>query len=137
MVCLNHPDVNAAAKCAACGKPLCAECVMIFDNQKYCSEACSLKGQASSLRAEQVIDSKRRADRRSGIGKFLTFIIIIAIAAAAVCFCLKNKETVSKHAAAGIETLKAKTGKAVEEGKKSVPQNSRYKQDRENMVNQQ
>ena len=137
MVCLNHPDVNAAAKCAACGKPLCAECVMIFDNQKYCSETCHLKSLASTLRAEQVIDSKRRADRKSGFGKFLTFIIIIAIAAGAVFFYMKNKEAVNKHAAAGIETLKTKAEQAVEEGKKGVPQNSHYKQNRENMVNQQ
>ena len=135
MVCLNHPDVNAVAKCAACGKPLCAECVMICDNQKYCSEACHLKGLASSLRAEQVIDCKRRSDRRSSAGKRLTLVIIIVIAAAAACFYVKNKKHIDTRAAAGIENIKARTGAAVEQGKKVVPQNSKYKQNRTDLVN--
>lgn len=136
MVCLNHPDVNAVAKCSACGKPLCAECVMIYDNKKYCSEACHLKGLASGLRAEQVIDSKRRSDRKSAAGKFFTFIIILAIAAGAAYFYAKNKKSIDSRAAAGIENIKARAGEAVAEGKKNVPTNSKYKQHRENLVNQ-
>ena len=136
MVCLNHPDVDAAAKCAACGKPLCTECIMIFDNQKYCSEACYFKGLASGMRAEQVIGARRRTERRASAGKFFTLIIIVVIAAAAACFYVKNKKNVDARAAAGIESIKTRTGIAVEQGKKAVPQNSKYKQSRENLVNE-
>ncbi len=136
MVCLNHPDVNAVAKCAACGKPLCAECVMIFDNQKYCSEACHLKGLASQLRAENVIGKKKSTDRKSGAKKFFTFVIIIIIAAGAAYFYSKNKKAIDQRASAGIETIKVRAGQAVEDGKKAVPANSKYKQHRENLVNE-
>ena len=136
MVCLNHPDVNATAKCAACGKPLCKECIMIFDNQKYCSETCYYKGLASGMRAEQVISAKRRTDRSSSAGKFFTLIIIVIIAVAAACFYVKNTKAVDTRAAAGIESIKTRAGIAVEQGKKAVPQNSKYKQSRENLVNE-
>lgn len=137
MVCLNHPDVNAIAKCAACGKPLCAECVMIYDNQKYCSEACHLKGLASQLRAESVIEKKKKTDRRSGVRSFMIFVVILAVAAGAVYFYSQNKKTIDKRAAAGLQTVKAKAEQVIEDGKKSVPTNSKYKNQRENMVNEQ
>ena len=137
MVCLNHPDVNAIAKCAACGKPLCAECVMIYDNQKYCSEACHLKGLASQLRSEGVLEKKKKTDRKSGLRSFLIFIIILAIAGGAAYFYFQNKKAIDQRAAAGLETVKAKAGQAIEEGKKNVPANSKYKHQRETMVNEQ
>ena len=136
MVCLNHPDTNAVARCAACGKPLCAECVMICDDQKYCSEACHLKGLASSLRSEQVITKKRSTDRKSGMKKFITLLIIAAIAAGAAYYYSKNKKDIDKRAKAGLQTVKTQAGKAIEEGKKSVPVNSKYKQHREGLVNE-
>ena len=135
MVCLNHPDVNAVAVCAACGKPVCADCVMVIDDRKYCSRECYSRGSASALRAAQVLGSKRRSEHKSSAGKFLTFVIIIAAAVCAVCFYAKNRKIIDRKAEEGIKSIKAHTGRAVEEGKKAVPQNSRYKQNRENMVN--
>ena len=135
MVCLNHPDVNAVAKCAACGKPLCAECVMILDNQKYCSEACHLKGLASQLRSESVIASKKKTDCKCGIKKFILFVVIVALAVGGAMFYSKNKKAIDQRAAAGLETVKAKADKAIGEGKKSIPTNSKHKQQREDMVN--
>ena len=136
MVCLKHPDVDAVAVCAACGKPVCADCVMVFDNQRYCSRECYCRGSASALRAEQVLGSKKRSDRKSSAGKFLTFVIIIVAAVCAACFYAKNKKVIDRKAAKGIKSIKTHTGRAVEEGKRSVPQNSKYKQNRESMVNQ-
>lgn len=136
MVCLNHPDVNAVAKCAACGKPLCADCVMICDNQKYCSEACHLKGLASSLRSDEVISKKRNTERKSGLKKFITFLIIAAIASGAAYYYSQNKKSIDKRAKAGLETVKSQASKAIEEGKKAVPTNSKYKQHREGLVNE-
>ena len=137
MVCLNHPDVNAIAKCEACGKPLCAECVMILDNRKYCSEACHLKGLASQLRAESVIGEKRKTERKGKTGKIFVFIIIIAVACAAAYFYSKNKKAVDERASAGFESVKIRAEQAVKEGKKNVPTNSKYKHNRESMVNEQ
>ncbi len=135
MVCLNHPDVNAVAKCSACGKPLCAECVMIFDNQKYCSEACHLKGLASRLRTAEVISEKRKTGKKSGFRKFVTLLLILAAAAGAAYFYTRHKKTIDRHAVSGLESVKAKTGEAIREGRESMPKSSKYKQHRENLVN--
>ena len=135
MVCLNHPDVNAVAKCAACGKPLCAECVMIYDNAKYCSEACRLKGEASGLRAEQVIGEKRSTDRKGGVKKFIIFLLLLLIAAACAFYYSQNKKEIDRKAKSGIRSVKSKAGEVIAEGKKAVPANSKYKQNRENLVN--
>ena len=134
MVCLNHPDVNAAAKCCACGKPLCAECVMIFDDQKYCSEACRLKGLASQLRAAEVISEKRATAKRGKFKKFIVFLLILAAAAGAACFYAKNKKEIDNRAASGLEVVREKTGQAVREGKEAMPKSSKYKPHRENLV---
>lgn len=135
MVCLNHPDVNAVAKCAACGKPLCAECVMIYDNEKYCSEQCHLKGLASQLRSSQVISEKKSTDRKSGAKKFVVFVIILLVAAAGAYYYSQNKKAIDRKAKSSIRSVKNKADAAIAEGKKAVPVNSKYKQNRENLVN--
>lgn len=36
-VCLNHPRREAAARCTACGRPFCRECVTEFEGRMVCS----------------------------------------------------------------------------------------------------
>ena len=136
MVCLNHPNVEAVAKCCTCGKPLCAECVLIFDNQKYCSEACHLKGLASQLRTAEVISEKRKTNRKGGFKNFLVFIIILLLAAGAAFIYTKHKKEIDKRASIGLESLKSKTGEVIKDGKDAMPKSSKYKQHRENLVNE-
>lgn len=38
MKCANHPEIDAAGVCVACGKPFCAECIQIKDNRYYCQK---------------------------------------------------------------------------------------------------
>ncbi|HYM12786.1 MAG TPA: DUF5668 domain-containing protein [Bryobacterales bacterium] len=38
MNCLNHPDVQAAAFCRSCGKPLCEACKRTAEGTVYCEE---------------------------------------------------------------------------------------------------
>jgi len=38
MNCTNHPEIDAAGVCVACGKPYCAECIQIRDNRYYCQK---------------------------------------------------------------------------------------------------
>ncbi len=35
--CLNHPQREAAAKCVACGKSFCRECVTPVDRRMFCA----------------------------------------------------------------------------------------------------
>ena len=39
--CLNHPDTPAVARCATCGKHVCAQCVVSRNGSSYCSKACA------------------------------------------------------------------------------------------------
>ena len=48
--CLNHPDTPAVARCATCGKHICAQCVVTKNGAKYCSEACAQAAANSNLK---------------------------------------------------------------------------------------
>lgn len=39
--CVNHPDQAAATRCAACHKPVCAECIVSSTDGKFCSQQCA------------------------------------------------------------------------------------------------
>ena len=47
-VCLNHTSVPAAAICAACGKPICVQCIVPGPEGSYCSQECRERGAAAA-----------------------------------------------------------------------------------------
>ena len=48
MNCKNHPDVQAAGRCAGCAEPFCRNCLVDIKGQKYCGscKTMALSGQA-------------------------------------------------------------------------------------------
>ena len=38
MNCENHPDREAVANCAVCGKPICEECLIKIAGNTYCKD---------------------------------------------------------------------------------------------------
>ena len=42
MKCSNHPEVDAAAVCASCGIPVCAECISIIEDKVSCERCAGL-----------------------------------------------------------------------------------------------
>ena len=136
MVCLNHPDRNATAVCAACGKPLCEDCSLQFETAIYCSEKCHQKGVSSGARAGAVIDSGKRTDRKLRKKSLIAFLVLLLLAGALWYGYTRNQKAVDRKLNKVSRTIKKSTKKAINAGKGAMPQDSKYKRDRENLVNQ-
>ena len=137
MVCLNHPDRESVTICAACGKPLCDECIFDFEDADYCSADCRDKGEASNIRASVVIQTSDRVDRKSRKRAFIWFILLLLLVAGGWYYYSKNSKAIDNHLLNGLKTLKETKDEAINAGKGAMPQDSKYKRERENMVNQQ
>ena len=132
--CMNHPDTPAAARCATCGKHICAQCVVERNGSKYCSEQCAEAAANSTERVNTAANAGRNIAVRSRIR---TIIILIILAAAAAGGWIYYKNNKSK-----VDSFVEKTGKNVQKGldttkksiQKSVPGDSKYKRDTEAAV---
>lgn len=141
MVCLNHPDREAAAVCAACGKPLCSECMLDIDGAVYCSEVCHQKGVASRDRSAAVIATSAKVDHKSRVRFWIIFIIVILLLGGGGYYYYKlhhqrvekKLTNLAKRVSSGI---KEEAEEAVDAGKGAMPQKSRYKREREALVNE-
>ena len=88
--CFRHKDRPAVAKCQACLKPICEECVVIHNNLKFCSSGCAEK-------YEKFVSKKREFSRLSAKIKFKNFvrkwikrIIFLLILCTIIYFIWKN-----------------------------------------------
>ena len=134
MVCLNHPDTEAVARCGACGKPLCANCVIESNGNSFCSKACAKKAMDSASRSSDVISRAGKADSKAAVKKIIFILILLAIAGAAAYFYSQNKDEIDAKVSAQVKTIKKKGKKAINAGHKALDKESKYKRDRENMV---
>ena len=140
-VCLNHPGNQAVARCSACGKPVCQQCVVERGGCSYCSVECADKAEQAFDRVVSVIESSNRSEKRAALRSFILIIILIAIAAAAYFYYVNNKDKVEKavqktekqikKAEQNVQKKAADTKADIQE---KVPGDSKYKKDRENMV---
>ena len=89
MVCLNHPDTPAVAKCSACGKPLCADCIVSDGKSPYCSSACCRKGIAAQVRSQATLQEKAGTEARIRRKRFFWALILLILAAIAT-YCYFN-----------------------------------------------
>ena len=96
MVCLKHPDREAAAVCAACGKPLCAECILHADEADFCSDNCHQKGIESRKRSIEVIRSAAESSRKSGRRALIWLIVVIIAGSAGWYFYKQNRKQIHK-----------------------------------------
>ena len=134
MVCLKHPDRNTTTVCAACGKPLCDECAMDFNGRIYCSDECRQKGEASRIRAVDVIETSGKVDRRSALRKFIWFVIVLLLMAGIWYFYTQNRKTVDAKFKKGMSSLKETKDEVINAGKGAMPQDTKYKREREALV---
>ena len=134
MVCLKHPDREAAAVCAACGKPLCAECILHADEADFCSDNCHQKGIESRKRSIEVIRSAAESSRKSGRRALIWLIVVIIAGSAGWYFYKQNRKQIHKKVSQVTSSVKAGANEAVNAGKGAMPQDSKYKRDREALV---
>lgn len=81
--CINHPGVEALARCKQCGRPVCGSCVVSGPTGNFCSQPCKEKHQAFMGKAQQL-DGKARGGLFAKLRAMCAWIIILA----AVCFAL-------------------------------------------------
>lgn len=134
MVCLNHPDTEATARCGACGKPICAKCALESNGKSFCSQACAEKAMASASRSGDVMDRAEKADSKAAIKKVIFVLILLAIAGVAAYFYSQNKKEIDAKLSSQVKTIKRESKKAIDAGHKALDKDSKYKRDRENML---
>ena len=134
MVCLKHHDRDAASCCAACGKPVCDECLREAGNTGYCSPECQNRGEAARKRSVEVISIAKKSDRKSGFRKFIWVVILLLIAAAALFLYSKKRSEVDSAVAESKNRIMEIKDEVIRSGKEAMPQDSKYKQEREKLV---
>ena len=135
-VCLNHPNTPAVKRCAVCSKPLCAECVQMHDGVPFCSDLCWDNAKRTGMLVKDVEERKKSTAVKVFIRKVIYLIIIAALAYGGYYYYTHNKSKVD----AQLKKAKSATEQQLEKGKKSIekglPGDSKYKKDREKMVNE-
>lgn len=132
--CLNHPDTPAVARCATCGKHICAQCVVSRNGSQYCSEACAEAAVNSAGRVNTAMEAERRTAAKARVRNIILLIIIIAIAAAAYCFYRGNRDEVNSSIQKIGKNVQKNLDSTKKSIQKSVPAESKYKRDREGAV---
>lgn len=84
--CVNHPGVEAVARCKACHKPVCGMCVVAGPTGQFCSESCKEKHEAYVKRAQQLDRTSRRTGQLTKLRRFLVKLVIFVVAIGALAF---------------------------------------------------
>ena len=141
-VCLNHTDTDAVTRCAACGKPLCAECIALSENSRnYCSQACFDRGSAAAERSAGVVAEKAGTGKSKFIRSLILLFLIIAAAAAGFMYFKKNQKQLNRKFNTVVEQTKSaarETQQVIKKESKNIQKtldtDSQYKRTREKLV---
>ena len=133
-VCLNHPDTPAVTRCSACGKPVCAKCVVTRNGVQYCSDRCAALAESRKADVGMVMESKKKVDSARRIRAIVVFIVLVA-AAAAGYYCYRNHRNDVKRFINKTEKQFGATARGAKNTIQSgIPKDSSYKRDREKLV---
>jgi len=140
-VCLNHPNTPAVAHCAVCRKPVCKECVKIYDGTSFCSRACYEKSLETGKMVDDVVAKRKSVESRRMIRNIIILIVIAALAFGGYMYYKNNKSKVDaqirKAKMQSEQTIK-KAEKKANESKKAIGdgliKDSKYKKQRESWV---
>ncbi|MBO4344588.1 MAG: hypothetical protein J5833_02460 [Victivallales bacterium] len=140
-VCLNHPNTPAVAHCAVCRKPVCKECVKIFDGTSFCSRECYEKSLKTGKMVEDVIEKRDTIARNRMIRNVIVIIVIAALAFGGYKYYKANKAKVDaqlRKAKMQTEQKVQQTKKEIDQSKKAIGdgliKDSKYKKQREGWV---
>jgi hypothetical protein len=89
--CVNHPAVEAAARCKACLKPICNACKVMGSTGVFCSPACKEKYESFVERAAKMDQMPKpkafnMARIRSIVVKFVILLVLLAALAVGASF---------------------------------------------------
>jgi hypothetical protein len=76
--CINHPSIEATARCKQCGTPVCNACLVMGPTGRFCSTVCREKHQAFVQRAQQL-DGKARSSFFPKLRRLVGWLIMSAM----------------------------------------------------------
>jgi len=94
VVCLNHPDTPAVARCATCAKPICEQCAIREDDQVFCSAECRQNGLASAAVVNTIMRAKKRGDLRRRVVFLIKLIILSGLVYAGWVYYSRNRDDI-------------------------------------------
>ena len=133
-VCLNHPDTPAVNRCAACGKAICEACTVSRESGCYCSNTCADNAERSQLRVNTALDGKKRADSKAKKRLFTGILLILVILAGLYFWHIRNQgenKSFLKQVGKNLDSSLKSSRNTIQ---KSIPRNSNYKKNREDLV---
>ena len=75
--CFNHSEEPAVARCAVCGKAVCAKCVVSKNGGNYCSEACAARAESAAGRVDTAMGDKKTIDARRRLRAIIVVVVLI------------------------------------------------------------
>ena len=104
-VCLNHPHSAAVSRCLKCFKPLCSECVVIKNDQDFCSEECAQNHAETNRSIKEFGEKERKTKLAKLIKKLMLLTVLMLVGFLAYRYWIDHKEKVKETA----DELKNKT----------------------------
>ena len=122
IVCLNHPNEPAVARCACCSKPLCEACAAenMHDGVPYCSDLCYKNALRTGAMVDDVNRRKGAADFKRRIIQLVQLLILLALIGAGYWYYKNNKAKVD----AKIKNVQQQVEKGSKDLKKGIEDNT-------------
>jgi len=78
--CINHPGVEAVARCKQCGKPVCSSCVVKGPTGLFCGEPCKDRHEKFISRAQELHRTSRSTGTFQKLKIALMKLVILLVA---------------------------------------------------------
>ena len=115
-VCLNHPDVPATGRCSVCRKPICDECTVMYEGQKFCSQECKASAMRTGNLVQRMEEGKARAEQRSMIRTLIWLVILVVLASAGWYYYSNHGAEMEQQ----LQNVKEKAAELQKEGAKTL-----------------
>jgi hypothetical protein len=77
--CINHPAIEAVARCKQCMKPVCKTCIVDGPMGKYCSASCKEKHEMYVKKAQDAELTRRKPSHSGKIKELIAKLIILLV----------------------------------------------------------
>ena len=131
--CFYHSEKEAVARCAACGRSICQECVRFEGSMTFCSDECKAKAAAAGERTNKVLSEKAQSNSAALVRKLIYIFVVIAAVAAAWYFCSRHQKSIDSKVSRSVTKMQKNTSKFLKDSKKALPTSSSVKRKAENL----
>jgi hypothetical protein len=81
--CINHPAVEAVARCKQCSRPVCSACLVSGPTGRFCSGDCKAKHEVFMRRAAEL-DTRSRGSLFAKLRSLLFSVVFIILVAGVI-----------------------------------------------------